>query len=323
MKLFENYNSARQKYGTELVETLTQSGLPPQFLLSACRFITENGVPQQRIVNLFKEWMRYVVKFNNTDVNKLSYEQFFNLISQEKSKHCVPNVLFSNEVASLGKLNNAKDVQYVPVRNQWCIKSQKWFDNYKSQGYDFYVIYLPQEPLPFTFVVVAIVNGNVEYYDSNDYEQFEDLRTNGNIENSDHQIYQNKLPKEITSYLYNIAANQTEELENNQQNIICNRNMNKNRIRLTESQLHRVIKESVKKVLRESDENPHYFGVVFEVDGSEFENESFDNLRDACLWCKSQVEGEDAPYYGYAAEVFYMNEWGDQEETGYYYGNMQ
>lgn len=219
MKLFENYNSAKQKYGPELVETLTQNGLPPRFLLSACRFITENGVPQQHIVNLFKEWMRYVVKFNKTDVNKLSYEQFFNLISQEKSKHCVPNVLFSNEVASLGKLNNAKDVQCVPVRNQWCIKSQKWFDNYKSQGYDFYVIYLPQEPLPFTFVVVAIVNGNVEYYDSNDYEQFEDLRTNGNIENSDHQIYQNKLPKEITSYLYNIAANQTEELENNKQNI--------------------------------------------------------------------------------------------------------
>lgn len=163
MKLYENYNNARQKYGTELVETLTQSGLPPQFLLSACRFITENGVPQQRIVNLFKEWMRYVAKFNNTDVNKLSYEQFFNLISQEKSKHCVP----------------------------------------------------------------------------------EDLRTNGNIENSDHQIYQNKLPKEITSYLYNIAANQTEELENNKQNINCNRNMNKNRIRLTESQLRQIIKESV------------------------------------------------------------------------------
>jgi hypothetical protein len=29
--------------------------------------------------------------------------------------------------------------------------------------------------------------------------------------------------------------------------------MNKNKIRLTESQLHRVIKESVKKVLRELD----------------------------------------------------------------------
>lgn len=38
---------------------------------------------------------------------------------------------------------------------------------------------------------------------------------------------------------------------NNQENLNCNTNMKKNRIRLTESQLHRVIKESVKKALNE------------------------------------------------------------------------
>lgn len=95
MKLFENYNSARQKYGAELVESLTQDGLPPQFLLSACRFISKNGIPQQYIVSLFKDWMKYVVKFNNTDVNKLSYEQFYNIISQEKRKRVVSTRLVS------------------------------------------------------------------------------------------------------------------------------------------------------------------------------------------------------------------------------------
>ena len=38
---------------------------------------------------------------------------------------------------------------------------------------------------------------------------------------------------------------------NNQENLNYNTNMKKNRIRLTESQLHRVIKESVKKALNE------------------------------------------------------------------------
>ena len=257
MKIFENYNNAKQKYGIDLVKSLTKKGLPPQFLLSACRFVSDNGVPQQHITNLFKEWMRYVVRFNNTDVNKLTYEQFYNLISQEKDKHCVPNLIYSNGTASLGKLNNAKDVQYIPVRNQWCIKSQKWFDYYKSKGYDFYIIYLSKEPLPFTFVVAAIVGGNVEYYDSNDYEQFEDLRIDGDSENCDHQLYQRKLPNEIVSYLYDIAANQTEQLGNNKENNTKteSRNMNKNRIRLTESQLHRVIKDSVKKVLKVKDKN--------------------------------------------------------------------
>ena len=34
MKIFENYNSAKQKYGVDLVDSLTKLGLPPQYLLS-------------------------------------------------------------------------------------------------------------------------------------------------------------------------------------------------------------------------------------------------------------------------------------------------
>ena len=41
------------------------------------------------------------------------------------------------------------------------------------------------------------------------------------------------------------------EVENNQNNINCNRNMTKNKIRLTESQLHNLIKECVRKTLQE------------------------------------------------------------------------
>lgn len=37
MKIFENYNSAKQKYGVDLVDSLTKLGLPPLYLLSACR----------------------------------------------------------------------------------------------------------------------------------------------------------------------------------------------------------------------------------------------------------------------------------------------
>ena len=69
--------------------------LPPLYLLSACRFIKDNGVTQERIICLFKEWKKYEVNYNDTDVNKLTYEEFFNLISREKSKHCVPNIIFN------------------------------------------------------------------------------------------------------------------------------------------------------------------------------------------------------------------------------------
>ena len=210
MKIFENYNTVRQKYGVGLVDSLTKLGLPPKYLLSACKFIRDYGITQERIVCLFNEWNKYVEKYNETDVNKLTYEEFFKLISKEKSKHFVPKVIFINGIASLGKLNNAKDVQSIPIRNEWCIKSQKWFDNYTSKGYEFFVIPLKEEPLPFTFVIVAVTDGYVDYYDSNDYERFENLGNPKETNNSDHDAYQMKLPQEIISYLYDVAISQTE-----------------------------------------------------------------------------------------------------------------
>ena len=254
MNLLGNYNTASQKYGIELVKQLSELGLPPQYLLSACRFVKENNIPLLSMINQFKEWTKFVIKYNKYDANRLSYDDFLRIISQEKSKHIVPNLIWQNEIASLGKLNNAKDVQKIPVKNQWCIKSQKWFDRYTDKGYVFFVIYLPNEPLPFTFVVVAVCGGNVEYYDTQDYEQFEDLR-GGNENNSDHEVYQRKLPNEIVSYLYDIAATQTEERENKikteNKDYKINKNMKKQVIRLTEGDLHRIIKESVDNILSE------------------------------------------------------------------------
>lgn len=280
MNLLENYNTARQKYGIELVKQLSELGLPPQYLLSACRFVKENSIPLSNMINQFKEWTKFVIKYNKYDVNRLSYDDFLRIISQEKSKHIVPNLIWQNEIASLGKLNNAKDVQKIPVKNQWCIKSQNWFDRYTDKGYIFFVIYLPNEPLPFTFVVVAVCGGNVEYYDTQDYEQFEDLR-GGNENNSDHEVYQRKLPNAIVSYLYDIAASQTEEIENKirteNKEYKTNKNMKKQVIRLTEDDLHRIIKESVNKVLKESVDSvsPDPFGTSAES----YHNPSDEELR--------------------------------------------
>ena len=67
------------------------------------------------------------------------------------------------------------------VKKQWRIKSQRLFNDYTSKGYVFFVICLASEPLPFTFVVVAICDGVVEYYDTQDYEQFEDLKGGNGI----------------------------------------------------------------------------------------------------------------------------------------------
>lgn len=249
MNILENYNTAKQKYGEKLVKCLSDMGIPSQYLLSACRFTTE-GINPNDIKLYFRQWMSYVVKNNkNLDVNKLSFDEFYQTIQKYKLDYNVPNKIYCDGTVSFGRLNNAKDVQQIPVQNQWCIKSQRKFDDYAKQGYLFFVIYLPNEPLPFTFVIAAVFGGNVEYYNSYDYEQFEDLRS-GNIGNDDHNNYQKKLPNQITTYLYNIAANQGEALdaakaENNQQTNE-NKTMNKKQtIRLNESQLKRIIREAL------------------------------------------------------------------------------
>lgn len=145
-----------------IIKELSDLGLPPQYLLSACRFHEKQGISVQALINYFKEWPKYAVKFDRYDVNRLLYKEFLNILSQGKSKHIVPNLIWQNEIASLGRLNSAKDVQLIPVKNEWCIKSQRWFDKYTSKGYVFFVIYLPNEYAPFfTFVVAAICDGDV------------------------------------------------------------------------------------------------------------------------------------------------------------------
>lgn len=54
------------------------------------------------------------------------------------------------------------------------------------------------------------------------------------------------------SFLTTNSAN-TQNNDNNQQPINCNRNMNKKLIRLTESDLHRIVKESVNRILKEEE----------------------------------------------------------------------
>jgi hypothetical protein len=56
--------------------------------------------------------------------------------------------------------------------------------------------------------------GNIKYWNTEGYSLFEELRGEYNIIDNKHQKYQATLPKEIISYLYNIAASQTEEREN-------------------------------------------------------------------------------------------------------------
>ena len=50
MNLFENYNTAKQKYGEALVSKLLNAHIPDEYLLSACRFYNE-GIKENDLKN--------------------------------------------------------------------------------------------------------------------------------------------------------------------------------------------------------------------------------------------------------------------------------
>ncbi len=172
MKLLENYNAARQKYGERIVKELSDIGIPPQYLLSACRFYQDIQVSIEKIQQLFRQWMTYVVKNNQTiDVNKLSFEQFYQTIQKCKAEYGMPNKVYSDEQVSIGKINSAKDVSRFPIKNNWCIKQPRMFQKYINNGYSFYIIDNGDGSDYIRYAILMVGKDSRKYYYDLDNEQ--------------------------------------------------------------------------------------------------------------------------------------------------------
>lgn len=166
MKIFENYNSAKQKYGEVIVKQLSECGIPPQYLLSTGRFMKQ-GIKATDLKHYFRQWMTYVVKNNkNINVNKLSFEQFYKTIQEYKRNYGIPNKVYDDGTVSIGKINSHQDISKFPVKNNWCIKQPVMFKNYINQGFSFYIIDNGDESDYVRYVVLMIgKNGENFYYD--------------------------------------------------------------------------------------------------------------------------------------------------------------
>lgn len=80
--------------------------------------------------------------------------------------------------------------------------------------------------------------------------------------------------------------------DNNPQQINCNTNMNKKLIRLTESDLHRIVKESVNRVLREGLAEPLVFWRYIDDYNGQTEEKTIDELQ-------MEYRKLNHPYFGF------------------------
>lgn len=216
MKLNENYNRAKQKYGKELAQFILSIGIPNEYVFIACQYHKEDNIPLNVLQQKLKQWILYI-KNRNKDViniNKLTFKQFDNILHTAIQKAMKPNPIYDDGTIFMGEFKTKEDALLYPIPNNWCTSnSSSKFNQYTQGGYRLFIIENKTLNEPLKYVCASVFMGNVKYWNTEGYSLFEELRGEYNIINNEHQKYQATLPKEIISYLYNIAASQTEERE--------------------------------------------------------------------------------------------------------------
>ena len=180
--------------------------------------------------------------------------------NEEKVSYC-PNTFFNNGTISIGEFKTIDEAMNFPIKEIWCINRtvDNKYQAYKSQGTRILIICNWNKSIqdPTKFVVALVFkDGEIKYFDMNDLPLYPEERKNQ---------YEGSLGDEATYTLYHLLEN---KVYNN------NTKMNKKLIRLTESDLHRIVKESVNKVLNESeyDHNADYLEAKQIIDGMDFQD---------------------------------------------------
>lgn len=263
MKINEGYKSAVYRYnsltnsedGRNFVSLLNRLGIPKEHLLWAVDNIEGEQINIHIFIQMYKEWKEYVLQYykkqnqNAPEITQLTYQEMSTIVDKCKTYWAYPNVVYNQNGITVCELKDYMDAHMLPIETTWCItKIPQRFEEFCGNGKKGYYIINNNATHPYERVLSIIINGDVEYWDA-DNKRMAEL--------PDYvkrfREYEKTLPQEVKNIFYNEAANQGEKLErNNKTDKNESKNMSKkNTIRLTESDLKRVISESVKKVLKE------------------------------------------------------------------------
>ena len=166
-------------------------------------------------------------------------------INQEiKTKFC-PNIIINDGNISVGEFKTLEDATEFPLQGIWCVnrENDNKFNAYKSQGTRIFVIcsWRRDDSDSLKYVLALIhSNGKIHYWDMNDLPLYPETKKNQ---------YEGSLGDKTTYELYQIAKSMSQGTENNMETENKQYKL-KNRIKLTEGDLHRVIKRCVNQVLQ-------------------------------------------------------------------------
>ena len=262
MILDEGYNLAVKKYGKQIADQIYRAGIPKTFVDTACRFYVEDGVPIEQLQDDWKKWNRYVLNnpsYNSKNNNNLNYFKTYldfkrELESAMKPFIC-PNPIYDDGNLSIGECKTQRDARWFPIQNlafpddnnDFCIGKNsggfQQFQKYKQLGYKMLIIYDKSRSANDEYKRMFVIarNGHLDFW--NHYD-----KPCGTTKHKNSPIwkYIDSLPHDAQIALSRFAES---TLQNNESK--TNNNMKKNTVKLNESQLKKIVAESVKNILNE------------------------------------------------------------------------
>lgn len=260
MNINEGYKSAVYKYndlthsnkGREFVSTLNRIGIPKQHLLWTVENVVGKQINLYIFIQAYREWKQYVAPYYRQqnkaipEVSNLTYQEMCKMTNDCKSYWAYPNVIYNQNGITVCKLDSYQDAHMLPIETTWCItKLPKRFEEFCGQGKSGYYIVNHSAKTPYQKVLVIIMNGEVEYWDS----------TNSKMSELPDEIkrfkqYESTLPHDVKQIFYNEAAKQGEDIANKRTSISESKMNNKNKNRLTESHIRSIVRETLRRYLQ-------------------------------------------------------------------------
>lgn len=243
------YSNAVQQYGKDAADFWSQYDFSPtkRYVKKMCDLFYKDKIPQNEITKIFRGYQENAEWFDEigVDFNKLTWEQLKELVLKQIGEYDnvsqLPNQFYISDdgLITIGYFNTFEEAMIFEPQNGWCTSvNQGRFEEHHDINHEMLYIIRNNKLSKGSncrFVVAQVnLDGSIVYWD----------QKNNNLNDGGGHISASEYETSLGD-----AKNKLQPMKSNNQ-LNCNLNMNKKLIRLTESDLHRIVKESVQRILK-------------------------------------------------------------------------
>jgi len=242
------YSNAVQQYGKDAADFWSQYDFSPtkRYVKKMCDLFYKDKIPQNEITKIFRGYQENAEWFDEigVDFNKLTWEQLKELVLKQIGEYDnvsqLPNQFYISDdgLITIGYFNTFEEAMNFEPQNGWCTSvNQGRFEEHHDINHEMLYIIRNNKLSKGSncrFVVAQVnLDGSIVYWD----------QKNNNLNDGGGHISASEYETSLGD-----AKNKLQPMKSNNQ-LNCNLNMNKKLIRLTESDLHRIVKESINRVM--------------------------------------------------------------------------